>query len=162
MKHSIYVKYVKPALDFIISFIGLLILSPFLLIFALIVKIDSRGPVFFRQARCGANGKEFMIFKFRTMYVDAPKNTPTAMLENPEIYITRCGRWMRKLSIDELPQILNILKGEMSLVGPRPLVPNEVWMHEDRRQHGADWLKPGLTGWAQINGRDKLCIRDRT
>ena len=156
MKHSIYVKYVKPALDFIISFIGLLILSPFLLIFALIVKIDSRGPVFFRQARCGANGKEFMIFKFRTMYVDAPKNTPTAMLENPEIYITRCGRWMRKLSIDELPQILNILKGEMSLVGPRPLVPNEVWMHEDRRQHGADWLKPGLTGWAQINGRDKL------
>lgn len=153
-----YRKYIKRILDFVLSFIALIILSPVFLIIAILIKLDSKGPVLFKQKRVGKNKKHFYILKFRTMKVDAPKDTPTHMLQNPEMYITRVGKFLRKTSLDELPQIINILKGDMSIIGPRPALWNQYDLIEERDKYGANDVYPGLTGWAQINGRDELPI----
>ena len=156
-----YKKYGKRAIDFVLSFCGLIILSPVFLLIALWVKADSPGPVFFRQRRIGKDKKEFMILKFRSMRTDTPKDMPTHLLNNAESYITRSGAFLRKTSLDELPQIINILKGEMSIVGPRPALYNQYDLIEERDKYGANELVPGLTGWAQINGRNELPIVEK-
>ena len=148
----------KRVLDFILSLVGLVILSPVLLIIALIIKMTSPGPVFFKQKRLGKNKTYFNILKFRTMRTDTPKDTPTHLLANPEQYITSIGKALRKTSLDELPQIINILKGDMSIIGPRPALWNQYDLIEERDKYGANDILPGLTGWAQINGRDELEI----
>ena len=153
-----YKKYIKNILDIILAFIGLIILLPFFLIFALIIKLESKGPIFFKQERIGKNKKHFKIYKFRTMRTDTPKDMPTHMLRNAESYITKFGKFMRKTSIDELPQLINILKGEMAIIGPRPALWNQDDLIEERDKYNANNVKPGLTGWAQINGRDELPI----
>ena len=148
----------KRVLDFILSLVGLVILSPVLLIIALIIKLTSPGPVFFKQKRVGKNKTYFNILKFRTMRTDTPKDTPTHLLANPDQYITSIGKVLRKTSLDELPQIINILKGDMSIIGPRPALWNQYDLIEERDRYGANDILPGLTGWAQINGRDELEI----
>ena len=148
----------KRVLDFILSLAGLVILSPVLLIIALIIKLTSPGPVFFKQKRVGKNKTYFNILKFRTMRTDTPKDTPTHLLANPDQYITSIGKVLRKTSLDELPQIINILKGDMSIIGPRPALWNQYDLIEERDRYGANDILPGLTGWAQINGRDELEI----
>ena len=148
----------KRVLDFILSLIGLVVLSPVLLIIALIIKTTSPGPVFFKQKRVGKNNTYFNILKFRTMRTDTPKDTPTHLLANPEQYITSIGKVLRKTSLDEFPQIINILKGDMSIIGPRPALWNQYDLIEERDKYGANDILPGLTGWAQINGRDELEI----
>lgn len=156
-----YVRVIKPMIDFLLSVIGFMILSPIFLIICIWIKCDSKGPIFFKQKRYGKNKKFFYIYKFRTMYVEAPKDMPTHMLSNPEQYITRVGKFLRKTSLDELPQIINILKGEMSIVGPRPALWNQEDLIQERDKYGANAIKPGLTGWAQINGRDELEIEEK-
>lgn len=151
-------KVLKKIIDRVLALIGLVVLSPVLLVLVLAVKLDSRGPVFFRQKRVGIHKHHFQILKFRTMRIDTPKDTPTHLLENPEQYITRLGRFMRKTSLDELPQIINILKGDMAIVGPRPALWNQFDLIAERDKYGANDVLPGLTGWAQINGRDELPI----
>ena len=153
-----YVKYVKRILDFMLSLVALTILFPFLLIIAVIIKIDSPGPVFFKQKRIGINKKHFNMLKFRTMRTDAPSDVPTHLLSNPEKYISRIGRILRKTSGDELPQLINTLNGSMSLIGPRPALWNQYDLVEERDKYGANAVRPGVTGWAQINGRDELPI----
>ena len=148
----------KRVLDFILSLAGLILLSPVLLIIALIIKLTSPGPVFFKQKRVGKNKTYFNILKFRTMRTDTPKDTPTHLLTNPDQYITPIGKVLRKTSLDELPQIINILKGDMSIIGPRPALWNQYDLIEERDRYGANDILPGLTGWAQINGRDELEI----
>ncbi|WP_071441864.1 sugar transferase [Traorella massiliensis] len=148
----------KRVLDFILSLAGLILLSPVLLIIALIIKLTSPGPVFFKQKRVGKNKTYFNILKFRTMRTDTPKDTPTHLLANPDQYITSIGKVLRKTSLDELPQIINILKGDMSIIGPRPALWNQYDLIEERERYGANDILPGLTGWAQINGRDELEI----
>ena len=148
----------KRVLDFILSLVGLILLSPVLLIIALIIKLTSPGPVFFKQKRVGKNKTYFNILKFRTMRTDTPKDTPTHLLANPDQYITPIGKLLRKTSLDELPQIINILKGDMSIIGPRPALWNQYDLIEERDRYGANDILPGLTGWAQINGRDELEI----
>lgn len=149
---------VKRLLDFILALISLLLLSPFLILIALIIKFTSEGPVFFKQKRIGKNKKEFYILKYRTMRTDTPKDMPTHLLDNPDAYITRIGKMLRKTSLDELPQLINILKGEMSFIGPRPALWNQFDLIAERDKYGANDVYPGLTGWAQINGRDELPI----
>ena len=148
----------KRVLDFILSLVGLILLLPVLLIIALIIKLTSPGPVFFKQKRVGKNKTYFNILKFRTMRTDTPKDTPTHLLANPDQYITPIGKVLRKTSLDELPQIINILKGDMSIIGPRPALWNQYDLIEERDRYGANDILPGLTGWAQINGRDELEI----
>lgn len=148
----------KRVLDFILSLVGLILLSPVLLIIALIIKLTSPGPVFFKQKRVGKNKTYFNILKFRTMRTDTPKDTPTHLLANPDQYITSIGKVLRKTSLDELPQIINILKGDMSIIGPRPALWNQYDLIKERDRYGANDILPGLTGWAQINGRDELEI----
>lgn len=148
----------KRILDFIMSLAGLIILSPVFLILCIWIKLDSKGPILFKQKRVGKNKEYFNILKFRTMSIDTPKDTPTHMLENPEQYITRAGKFMRKTSLDELPQIINILVGQMSVIGPRPALWNQYDLIEERDNYHANDIRPGLTGWAQINGRDELEI----
>ena len=148
----------KRVLDFMLSLAGLILLSPVLLIIALIIKLTSPGPVFFKQKRVGKNKTYFNILKFRTMRTDTPKDTQTHLLANPEQYITSIGKILRKTSLDELPQIINILKGDMSIIGPRPALWNQYDLIEERDKYGANDILPGLTGWAQINGRDELEI----
>lgn len=150
--------YMKRVIDFTLSLLGLIILSPIFLALALIIKIDSRGPVFFKQKRIGKDKKYFYILKFRTMKTDTPSDMPTHMLQNPLSFITKSGKILRKTSLDELPQIINILKGEMSIIGPRPALWNQYDLIEERDKYGANGIYPGLTGWAQINGRDELPI----
>ena len=145
----------KRVFDFIISLIGVIVLSPIILIVALAVKFTSPGPMLFKQRRIGKNNVEFEIYKFRTMRIDTP-NVPTHLLENPEQWITPVGKFLRKTSLDELPQLFNILKGEMSIVGPRPALYNQIDLKEMRTEAGVHKLVPGLTGWAQINGRDEI------
>lgn len=145
----------KRVFDFIISLIGVIVLSPIILIVALSVKFTSPGPMLFKQRRIGKNNVEFEIYKFRTMRIDTP-NVPTHLLENPEQWITPVGKFLRKTSLDELPQLFNILKGEMSIVGPRPALYNQIDLKEMRTEAGVHKLVPGLTGWAQINGRDEI------
>ncbi|MCI8416039.1 MAG: sugar transferase [Lachnospiraceae bacterium] len=149
---------VKRGIDIGLSAVGLFLLSPLFLILIVAIKLDSRGPVFFRQKRVGIHKTYFQILKFRTMEVDTPKNMPTHMLKNPEQYITRVGKFLRKTSLDELPQIINILRGEMSIIGPRPALWNQHDLIAERDKYGANDVMPGLTGWAQINGRDELEI----
>ena len=145
----------KRVFDLILCLFGIVVLSPVILILMIIIKITSEGPIFFKQRRIGKNNKEFNIYKFRTMRIDTP-NVATHLLENPEKYITPIGKVMRKTSLDELPQLFNILKGDMSLVGPRPALYNQYDLIEMRTEAGVDKLVPGLTGWAQINGRDEI------
>lgn len=149
---------VKRLIDIILSLIGLIVLSPIFLILIIVIKIDSRGPVLFKQKRVGINKTHFNILKFRTMRVDTPKDTPTHLLENPDQYITRVGKFLRKTSLDELPQIWNIFVGQMSIIGPRPALWNQYDLIAERDKYGANDVPPGLTGWAQINGRDELPI----
>lgn len=149
---------VKKMIDRFLAFIGLIVLSPLFLILIIAIKLDSPGPIFFRQKRVGIHKTHFEILKFRTMRTDTPKDMPTHMLKNPDQYITKVGRFLRKTSLDELPQIINILKGDMAIVGPRPALWNQYDLIEERDKYGANDILPGLTGWAQINGRDELEI----
>lgn len=153
-----YKYFLKRVLDFILSIIGLVVLSPVFIILCIWIKLDSKGPVFFKQKRVGKNKIYFNILKFRTMYTDTPKDMPTHMLNDPEQYITKAGKFLRKTSLDELPQIFNILKGEMAIIGPRPALWNQDDLIAERDKYKANNVKPGLTGWAQINGRDELEI----
>lgn len=149
---------IKRLIDIALSLIGGIVLSPIFLILIVAIKLDSKGPVLFKQKRIGINKTHFNILKFRTMRIDTPKDTPTHLLENPEQYITRMGRFLRKTSFDELPQIWNIFVGQMSIIGPRPALWNQYDLIEEREKYGANDIPPGLTGWAQINGRDELPI----
>ncbi|QRN85466.1 sugar transferase [Clostridia bacterium] len=149
---------IKRLIDIVLSFLGLVILSPLFLLLVLAIKIDSKGPVLFRQKRVGLHKKHFNILKFRTMRIDTPKDTPTHLLENPDQWITKVGKFLRKTSLDELPQIINIFKGEMSIIGPRPALWNQYDLIAERDKYGANDVPVGLTGWAQINGRDELPI----
>ncbi|MBR4570577.1 MAG: sugar transferase [Candidatus Riflebacteria bacterium] len=155
---NIYKQYIKRFLDFILSLIGAILLMPLLAVIALAIKSESEGPALFRQKRVGRNKKLFNILKFRTMRIDAPHNAPTHLLEDPDKYITKVGAFLRKTSLDELPQIFNILRGQMSIIGPRPALWNQYDLIEERDKYGANDITPGLTGWAQINGRDELSI----
>ena len=151
-------KFFKRTLDIVLSFLGMLVLSPFFLLLVLAIKLDSKGPVLFKQKRVGLHKKHFYILKFRTMRMDTPKDTPTHLLENPEQWITKVGKFLRKTSLDELPQIWNIFVGDMSIIGPRPALWNQYDLIEERDRYGANDVLPGLTGWAQIHGRDELPI----
>ena len=148
----------KRLMDMVISIIGLFVLSPIFVILILAIKLDSKGPVLFKQKRFGIHKSYFDILKFRTMKVDTPKDTPTHLLENPDQWITKVGKFLRKTSLDELPQIINILKGDMSIIGPRPALWNQEDLIAERDKYGANDVPVGLTGWAQINGRDELEI----
>ena len=152
---------VKRIIDILLSALALILLSWLFLILCIAIKIDSRGPILFKQKRVGIHKTHFMIYKFRTMRIDTPKDMPTHMLADPEQYITRVGKFLRKSSLDELPQLLNTLKGDMSLIGPRPEIPYYVEQFRETvplYKYGANDVMPGLTGWAQINGRDELEI----
>ena len=151
-------RYIKRIIDIILSGLAIIILSPLLLILCIAIKLDSPGPILFTQKRVGIHKTYFQIYKFRTMRTDTPKDMPTHMLNNPEQYITKTGRFLRKTSLDELPQIFNIFKGDMSIVGPRPALWNQDDLIAERDKYGANDVTPGLTGWAQINGRDELEI----
>ena len=153
-----YQRTIKRFIDIVLSLVGLVVLAIPMLVFALIVKLDSPGPVLFWQKRVGIHKQTFMMPKFRTMYTDTPANMPTHLLSDPQKWITRSGAWFRKLSIDELPQILCIFTGKMSIIGPRPALWNQDDLIEERDKYGANDVRPGLTGWAQINGRDELEI----
>ena len=153
-----YARYMKRPLDFIMSLAGIIVLSPVLLVIILCIKLSSPGPIFFKQKRVGIHKSHFNILKFRTMRIDTPKDVPTHLLENPEQYITGIGRFLRKTSLDELPQLFNILKGDMAVIGPRPALWNQYDLIAERDKYGANDILPGLTGWAQINGRDELEI----
>lgn len=154
-------KYIKRFFDFVFALIGIVVLSPLFLLLVLAIKFDSKGPILFVQKRVGLQKKYFNILKYRTMRIDTPKDTPTHLLENPDQYITKVGRFLRKTSLDELPQIWNILVGDMSVIGPRPALWNQYDLIEERDKYGANDILPGLTGWAQINGRDELLIPDK-
>jgi O-antigen biosynthesis protein WbqP len=149
---------IKRLIDIILSLIGLIVLSPIYLILIIAIKVDSRGPVLFKQKRVGINKTHFNILKFRTMRIDTPKDTPTHLLGNPDQYITKMGKFLRKTSLDELPQIWNIFVGQMSIIGPRPALWNQNDLIAERDKYGVNDVPPGLTGWAQINGRDELPI----
>ena len=148
----------KRCMDFILALLGCILLSWLFLILCIAIKIDSPGPILFKQKRVGIHKTHFPILKFRTMRIDTPKDMPTHMLSNPDQYITKVGKFIRKSSLDELPQIFNILAGQMSIVGPRPALWNQYDLIEERDKYGANDVMPGLTGWAQINGRDELEI----
>lgn len=147
--------------DTIGALIALILFSPIFIIIMILIKLDSKGPILFKQKRIGRNKKRFNILKFRTMRIDTPKDTPTHMLENPEQWITKVGKFLRKTSLDELPQIINILKGDMSIIGPRPALWNQYDLIEKRDQYNVHKLYPGITGYAQIKGRDTLPIKDK-
>ena len=153
-----YKRYFKRLIDLVLSALGIVVLSPVLLILVIAIKLDSPGPVLFKQKRVGLYKTHFNILKFRTMRIDTPKDCPTHLLENPEQWITKVGGFLRKTSLDELPQIFNIFAGQMSIIGPRPALWNQYDLIEERDKYGANDVMPGLTGWAQINGRDELEI----
>ncbi|ACB62081.1 sugar transferase [Exiguobacterium sibiricum 255-15] len=149
---------IKRPLGFVIALVACLILIPVFMLIMATIKLESRGPIFFKQKRVGLNKKYFNILKFRTMYIETPNDTPTHLLADPDVYITRIGKILRKTSLDELPQLFNILKGEMAFVGPRPALWNQYDLIDERDKYNANDTLPGLTGWAQINGRDELPI----
>ena len=153
-----YQNYIKRMIDFIMALIGIIILSPILLILSIIIKVTSPGPILFKQNRVGKDNVEFKILKFRTMRIDTPKDCPTHLLDNPDQYITRVGKFLRKTSLDELPQLINIINGDMAIIGPRPSLPNQYDLNDLRDKNGASKVKPGLTGLAQVSGRDELEI----
>lgn len=150
----------KRVFDLISSLIGFIFFLPLFLIISLIIKLSSPGPIFFKQKRIGKDNEEFYILKFRTMRIDTP-NVATHLLENPDKYITKIGKVLRKTSLDELPQLINIIRGEMSVVGPRPALYNQLDLKEMRTKKGIHKLVPGLTGWAQINGRDEIPLKEK-
>ena len=156
-----YRKYGKRLLDILLSACGIVVLSPVYLLIALAIKIDDPGPVFFRQKRVGLHKSHFHILKFRTMKMSSPHDVPTHLLEDPEQYITRVGKFLRKTSLDELPQILQIFTGKMAIIGPRPALWNQFDLIALRDAVGANDVRPGLTGWAQINGRDEIPIEQK-
>ena len=158
---TIYERYVKRALDVSLSGAALVVLSPLMLATAAAVKLDSKGPVLFYQQRLGLHGEPFTMYKFRSMRTDTPKDMPTHLLQHPDACITRTGRFLRKTSLDELPQLLNILAGDMSVIGPRPALWNQEDLFQERERYGANDVRPGLTGWAQIHGRDELEIPEK-
>lgn len=150
--------HIKRLIDFVLSLMALIVLSPLLLILAIWIKTDSPGPVLFKQKRIGKNRTFFQIYKFRTMHSDTPKDMPTHLLNDPASFITKSGHFLRRTSLDELPQIINILRGEMAIIGPRPALWNQGDLADERDKYGANDVLPGLSGWAQINGRDELPI----
>ena len=149
---------IKRVLAVLLSALGILLLGWLLLILSLAIKLESKGPVLFKQKRVGIHKSHFYILKFRTMRIDTPKDTPTHLLANPDQYITKVGKFLRKTSLDELPQLFNIFVGHMAIIGPRPALWNQFDLIEEREKYGANDVRPGLTGWAQINGRDELEI----
>lgn len=153
-----YDKIFKRVIDIFLSAIGIFVLGLPMLIIAIAIKVDSKGPVLFKQKRVGKSKKHFMILKFRTMRTDTPHDAPTHELSDPKRWITKVGGFLRKTSLDELPQLFNILVGQMSVIGPRPALWNQFDLIEERDKYGANDVRPGLTGWAQINGRDELEI----
>lgn len=153
-----YKKYLKRVIDFVMSLMGIIILSPVFILLCIAIKVDSKGPIIFKQKRVGKNKGHFNIYKFRTMKVDTPKEMPTHLLENPDFFITKVGKFLRKTSLDELPQLFNILQGDMAVIGPRPALWNQYDLIEERDKYGANDIRPGLTGLAQISGRDELEI----
>lgn len=157
-KPGFYEKCIKRILDIVLSLMGLVVLSPVFLLIIIAMELDDPGPVIFSQKRVGKNKKYFKLHKFRTMKMSTPHDVPTHMLENPEQYITRVGRFMRRHSIDEIVQCFDILVGTLSIIGPRPALWNQDLLIAERDKYGANDIKPGLTGWAQINGRDELDI----
>lgn len=156
-----YKKVFKPILDIVISFMGLLLFSWLFLIIVIAIEIDDPGPVFFTQKRVGIHKKYFRLYKFRSMKMSTPHDIPTHLLENPDQYITKVGRVLRKFSLDETPQLINILKQDMSIIGPRPALWNQEDLLAERDKYGANDVKPGLSGWAQICGRDELEIAEK-
>lgn len=156
-----YRSFIKRILSIILSFLGLICLSWLFVIIIIAIKLTSPGPIFFRQKRVGIHKKHFEIYKFRTMRTDTPHDMPTHLLENPEKYITKVGRFLRKTSLDELPQLFNIFAGHMAVVGPRPALWNQFDLIAERDKYGANDVRPGLTGWAQIHGRDELEIEEK-
>lgn len=153
-----YQNHIKRLLDIALSLGGIIVLSIPMVLIALAIKLDSPGPVFFKQKRVGKNKEHFNILKFRTMRTDTPPDAPTHELSDPEKWITKTGKILRKTSLDELPQLFNILRGQMSIIGPRPALWNQFDLIEERDKYGANDIRPGLTGWAQISGRDELEI----
>lgn len=149
---------IKRLIDLVLSVCGLIVLSPLLIAIVIAIKLDSKGPVIFKQKRVGKNKTYFNIWKFRTMRTDAPKDMPTHLLSSPDAYITKIGKFLRQTSLDELPQILQIVIGKMAIIGPRPALWNQYDLIEERDKYGANDITPGLTGWAQVNGRDELEI----
>ena len=149
---------IKRLIDLVLSVCGLIVLSPLLIAIVIAIKLDSKGPVIFKQKRVGKNKTYFNIWKFRTMRTDAPKDMPTHLLSSPNAYITKIGKFLRQTSLDELPQILQIVVGKMAIIGPRPALWNQYDLIEERDKYGANDITPGLTGWAQVNGRDELEI----
>ena len=156
--HTLYRRYVKRWIDVLLSALGIILLSPFWIAIVVAIKLDSKGSILFRQKRIGLRKGYFMIWKFRTMRIDTPKDVPTHLMADPGRWITRVGRFLRKTSLDELPQLVNILIGDMSVIGPRPALWNQDDLIAERDRCGANDVRPGLTGWAQINGRDELEI----
>jgi O-antigen biosynthesis protein WbqP len=149
----------KYFLDKTLSFIAIVIFFPILILpISILIKVNSKGPILFKQKRIGQNKKTFLLYKFRTMRIDTPKDVPTHQLKNPEQWITPLGKFLRKTSLDEVPQLFNILRGEMSIVGPRPALWNQDDLIQERDKYGVNELRPGVSGWAQINGRDTLPI----
>ena len=160
LRQKIYLPF-KRFFDILLSFLAIIIFSPLYIIIAIIIKCSSKGPIFFKQERIGKHKKHFKILKFRTMRTDAPKDIPTHLLENPEIYITGIGKFLRKTSLDEIPQAFNIFVGHMSIVGPRPALYNQDDLVAERDKYHANDIIPGLSGWAQCNGRDTLPIPEK-
>lgn len=161
-KPTFYQKVIKRFIDMLLSFLGLVILSPVFIILIVLIKCEDKGPVLFVQKRVGINKQFFKLHKFRSMKMSTPKNTPTHMLKNPDEYITKIGRFMRKHSLDELPQIWDIFIGNMSIVGPRPALYNQELLIALRDEYNANEVMPGLTGYAQINGRDEISIEKKS
>lgn len=156
-----YQKGIKRILDAFLALVGLIVLMPVFICICIWIKLDSEGSVFFKQKRVGKDGKYFMIYKFRSMFIKAPHDAPTHLLENPDAYITKAGCFLRKTSLDELPQLYNILKGDMAIIGPRPALYNQLDLITLREQYGVNHLRPGLSGLAQIKGRDELSIEEK-
>ena len=159
-RQKIYLPF-KRFFDIFLSILTILVFLPLYIIIAILVKFSSKGPIFFKQKRIGKNKKIFNILKFRTMRINTPKDVPTHMLENPDVYITKIGRFLRKTSLDEIPQVFNIFVGQMSIVGPRPALWNQDDLVVERDKYHANDIKPGLSGLAQCNGRDKLQITEK-
>lgn len=161
-----YAKFIKRLIGLVLSTIGIIVLIPVWIILAIAIKVDDPGPILFSQKRFAKDGKDgkpryFKIYKYRSMKTSTPKDTPTHLLENPEQYITKVGGFLRRTSLDELPQIFNIWLGQMAIVGPRPALYNQTDLYDERAKYGANKVAPGLTGWAQINGRDELEIDEK-
>ena len=156
-----YKTFIKRIMDIFIAIAGIVVLFIPAIVIALLIKLDSEGPIFFKHNRYGKDKKIFTIYKFRSMHIDAPKYCATNDLKNYKHHITKLGKFLRLSSIDELPQLINVLKGEMSIVGPRPVITNETELISEREKYGANSCKPGITGWAQVNGRDELRIKEK-